>query len=115
MPLAGDCIAAEAAIKLGNTAPYSGPASAYGTIARAEAAYFQKLNDEGGINRRKIDFLTLDDAYSPAKTVEQTRKLVEQEDVLAMFSSVGTAPNISVQKYLNAKHIPQIFVSSGAT
>ena len=112
---AGDCRAAEAAIKLGNTAPYSGPASAYGTIARAEAAYFQMLNDEGGINRRKIDFLTLDDAYSPAKTVEQTRKLVEQDDVLAMFSSVGTAPNISVQKYLNAKHIPQIFVSSGAT
>ena len=112
---AGDCSAAEATIKLGNTAPYSGPASAYGTIARAEAAYFQMLNDEGGINRRKIEFLTLDDAYSPAKTVEQTRKLVEQDDVLAMFSSVGTAPNISVQKYLNAKHIPQIFVSSGAT
>jgi branched-chain amino acid transport system substrate-binding protein len=107
--------AAEATIKLGNTAPYSGPASAYGTIARAEAAYFQMLNDQGGINGRKIEFLTLDDAYSPAKTVEQTRKLVEQDDVLAMFSSVGTAPNISVQKYLNAKHVPQIFVSSGAT
>jgi branched-chain amino acid transport system substrate-binding protein len=107
--------AAEATIKLGNTAPYSGPASAYGTIARAEAAYFQMLNDQGGINGRKIDFLTLDDAYSPAKTVEQTRKLVEQDNVLAMFSSVGTAPNISVQKYLNAKRIPQIFVSSGAT
>ena len=112
---AGDGRAAEAIIKLGNTAPYSGPASAYGTIARAEAAYFQMLNDEGGINRRKIDFLTLDDAYSPAKTVEQTRRLVEQDDVLAMFSSVGTAPNISVQKYLNAKRVPQIFVSSGAT
>jgi branched-chain amino acid transport system substrate-binding protein len=107
--------AAEVAIKLGNTAPYSGPASAYGTIARAEAAYFQMLNDHGGINGRQIEFLTLDDAYSPAKTVEQTRKLVEQDDVLAMFSSVGTAPNISVQKYLNAKHVPQIFVSSGAT
>jgi branched-chain amino acid transport system substrate-binding protein len=107
--------AAEATIKLGNTAPYSGPASAYGTIARAEAAYFQMLNDQGGINGRKIEFLTLDDAYSPAKTVEQTRKLVEQDDVLAMFSSVGTAPNISVQKYLNARHVPQIFVSSGAT
>jgi branched-chain amino acid transport system substrate-binding protein len=107
--------AAEATIKLGNTAPYSGPASAYGTIARAEAAYFQMLNDQGGISGRQIEFLTLDDAYSPAKTVEQTRKLVEQDDVLAMFSSVGTAPNISVQKYLNAKHVPQIFVSSGAT
>jgi branched-chain amino acid transport system substrate-binding protein len=107
--------AAEVAIKLGNTAPYSGPASAYGTIARAEAAYFQMLNDHGGVNGRQIEFLTLDDAYSPAKTVEQTRKLVEQDDVLAMFSSVGTAPNISVQKYLNAKHVPQIFVSSGAT
>ena len=107
--------AVEATIKLGNTAPYSGPASAYGTIARAEAAYFQMLNDQGGINGRKIEFLTLDDAYSPTKTVEQTRKLVEQDDVLAMFSSVGTAPNISVQKYLNARHVPQIFVSSGAT
>jgi branched-chain amino acid transport system substrate-binding protein len=107
--------AAENTIKLGNTAPYSGPASAYGTIARAEAAYFQMLNDQGGINGRRIEFLTLDDAYSPAKTVEQTRKLVEQDEVLAMFSSVGTAPNISVQKYLNAKHVPQIFVSSGAT
>ena len=107
--------AAEATIKLGNTAPYSGPASAYGTIARAEAAYFQMLNDQGGINGRRIEFLTLDDAYSPAKTVEQTRKLVEQDEVLAMFSSVGTAPNIAVQKYLNAKHVPQIFVSSGAT
>jgi branched-chain amino acid transport system substrate-binding protein len=107
--------AAETAIKLGNTAPYSGPASAYGTIARAEAAYFQMLNDQGGINGRRVEFLTLDDAYSPAKTVEQTRKLVEQDEVLAMFSSVGTAPNISVQKYLNARRVPQIFVSSGAT
>jgi branched-chain amino acid transport system substrate-binding protein len=107
--------AADATIKLGNTAPYSGPASAYGTIARAEAAYFQMLNDQGGVNGRRIEFLTLDDAYTPSKTVEQTRKLVEQDDVLAMFSSVGTAPNISVQKYLNAKHVPQIFVSSGAT
>ena len=107
--------AAEPAIKLGNTAPYSGPASAYGTIARAEAAYFQMLNDQGGINGRRIEFLTLDDGYSPAKTVEQTRKLVEQDDVLAMFSSVGTAPNISVQKYLNVRGVPQIFVSSGAT
>jgi branched-chain amino acid transport system substrate-binding protein len=104
MPVS-DSGAAETTIKIGNTAPYSGPASAYGTIARAEAAYFRMLNDQGGINGRQIDFLTLDDAYSPAKTVEQTRKLVEQDEVLAMFSAVGTAPNISVQKYLNAKRI----------
>jgi branched-chain amino acid transport system substrate-binding protein len=103
------------AIKLGNTAPYSGPASAYGAIARAEGAYFQMLNDQGGINGHKIEFLSLDDAYSAPKTVEQTRRLVEQDEVLAMFSSVGTAPNISVQKYLNAKKVPQLFVSSGAT
>ncbi|SDT47321.1 ABC transporter substrate-binding protein [Bradyrhizobium canariense] len=115
MMLVGASLAADTTIKLGNTAPYSGPASAYGTIARAEAAYFQMLNDQGGINGRKIDFLSLDDAYSPSKTVEQTRRLVEQDEVLAVFSSVGTAPNISVQKYLNIKHVPQIFVSSGAT
>ncbi|WP_420831395.1 ABC transporter substrate-binding protein [Bradyrhizobium acaciae] len=108
-------IAAESGIRIGNTAPYSGPASAYGTIARAEAAYFQMLNDQGGINGRKIDFESLDDAYSPSKTVEQTRKLVEQDEVLAIFSAVGTAPNISVQKYLNIKKVPQLFVSSGAT
>jgi branched-chain amino acid transport system substrate-binding protein len=107
--------AADSAIKIGNTAPYSGPASAYGTIARAEAAYFQMLNDQGGINGRKVEFESLDDAYSPSKTVEQTRKLVEQDEVLAIFSAVGTAPNISVQKYLNIKKVPQLFVSSGAT
>jgi branched-chain amino acid transport system substrate-binding protein len=108
------CAAAET-IKLGNTAPYSGPASAYGTIAQAASAYFQVLNDNGGIGGRKIEFLSLDDTYSPAKTVEQTRRLVEQDNVVAMFSSVGTAPNIAVQKYLNAKKIPQLFVSSGAS
>lgn len=107
--------AADSTIKIGNTAPYSGPASAYGTIARAESAYFQMLNDRGGINGRKIEFTTLDDGYAPAKTVEQTRRLVEQDDVLAVFSSVGTAPNIAVQKYLNIKKVPQLFVSSGAT
>ena len=108
-------MAADTPIKLGNTAPFSGPASAYGVIARAETAYFQMLNDNGGINGRKIDFMTLDDGYSPPKTVEQTRRLVEQDEVLAMFSSVGTAPNIAVQKYLNAKKVPQLFVSSGAS
>ena len=111
----GRADAADTTIKLGNTAPYSGPASAYSTIAHAAAAYFQMINDQGGINGRKIDFQSLDDAYSPPKTVEQTRRLVEQDDVLALFSSVGTAPNIAVQKYLNAKHVPQLFVSSGAT
>jgi branched-chain amino acid transport system substrate-binding protein len=113
--LTGSAGAADSTIKIGNTAPYSGPASAYGTIARAEGAYFQMLNDQGGIDGRKIDFMTLDDGYSPPKTVEQTRRLVEQDEVLAMFSSVGTAPNISVQKYLNIKKVPQLFVSSGAT
>ena len=108
-------LAADTTIKLGNTAPFSGPASAYGVIARAETAYFQMMNDKGGINGRKIEFLTLDDGYSPPKTVEQTRRLVEQDEVLAMFSSVGTAPNIAVQKYLNAKKVPQLFVSSGAS
>jgi branched-chain amino acid transport system substrate-binding protein len=110
-PLAAD----EGSIKIGNTAPFSGPASAYGTIAHAETAYFQMLNEHGGINGRKIEFITLDDGYSPTKTVEQTRRLVEQDDVLAMFSSTGTAPNIAVQKYLNIKKVPQLFVSSGAT
>jgi len=105
LPITG-ASAADTTIKLGNTAPYSGPASAYGTVARAEAAYFQMINDQGGVNGRKIDFQTLDDGYSAPKTVEQTRKLVEQDEVLAMFSSVGTAPNISVQKYLNGKHVP---------
>lgn len=111
----GHAGAADATIKLGNTAPYSGPASAYSSIARAEEAYFQMINDQGGVNGRKIDFQSLDDGYSPAKTVEQTRKLVEQDEVLALFSAVGTAPNIAVQKYLNSKHVPQLFVSSGAT
>ena len=106
--------AADTTIKLGNTAPYSGPASAYGTIGNAEAAYFRMVNDQGGVNGRKIDFESLDDGYSPSKTVEQTRKLVEQDEVLGLFSSVGTAPNIAVQKYLNIKHVPQLFVSSGA-
>jgi branched-chain amino acid transport system substrate-binding protein len=107
--------AADTSVKLGNTAPYSGPASAYGVIASAEAAYFRMLNDHGGINGRKIEFITLDDAYSSSKTVEQTRRLVEQDEVLAMFSSVGTAPNIAVEKYLNIKKVPQLFVSSGAS
>src|SRR6201995_4745106 len=102
-------------IKLGQTMPYSGPASGYAITGRVEAAYYEMINAKGGVNGRKIKFISLDDAYSPSKTVEQTRKLVEQDEVLALFSSVGTAPNIAVQKYLNIKKVPQLFVSSGAT
>ena len=101
-------------IKIGQTMPYSGPASAYGTIGRVEAAYFNKVNAEGGINGRKINFISLDDAYSPPKTVEQTRKLIEQEDVLLIFGSVGTATNSAIHKYVNVKHVPHLFISAGA-
>jgi branched-chain amino acid transport system substrate-binding protein len=101
-------------IKIGQTMPYSGPASAYGTLGKTQAAYFAKVNEEGGVNGRKIRFLSLDDAYSPPKTVEQTRKLVEGDEVLLLFSSLGTAHNLAVQKYLNAKRIPQLFMASAA-
>jgi len=99
-------------IKIGQTMPYSGPASAYGTIGKAEAAYFAKINAEGGINGRKISFISLDDAYSPPRTVEQTRRLVEHDEVLLLFSSLGTATNSAVHKYLNARKVPQLFVAS---
>jgi ABC-type branched-subunit amino acid transport system substrate-binding protein len=102
-------------IKIGNTNPYSGPASAYGTIGRSLAAYFAKINDEGGINGRKINFISLDDGYSPPRTVEQIRKLVEQEQVLLIFQSLGTPTNSAVHQYLNAKKVPQLFVATGAT
>ena len=102
-------------IKIGQTMPYSGPASAYGTIGRAEAAYFKMINDQGGINGRKINFISLDDGYSPPKTVEQTRRLVEEEQVLLIFQSLGTAMNSAIQKYMNAKNVPQLFVATGAT
>ena len=102
-------------IKIGNTMPYSGPASAYGTVGRAEAAYFRMVNDQGGVSGRKIIFISLDDSYSPPKTVEQTRKLIEQEGVAFMFSPLGTAANTAIQKYLNDRQIPQLFVSTGAT
>jgi branched-chain amino acid transport system substrate-binding protein len=101
-------------IKIGNTSPYSGPASAFSMVAKAEAAYFRKINDEGGINGRKIVFVSYDDGYSPPKTVEQTRRLVESDDVLLVFNAMGTATNSAVQKYLNIKKVPQLFVSSGA-
>ncbi len=102
-------------IKIGNTNPYSGAASAYGTIARSEAAYFKMINDQGGINGRTINFLSLDDAYSPPKTVEQVRRLVEQEEVLLLFQSLGTPSNTAIHKYMNARKVPQLFVATGAT
>jgi len=102
-------------IKIGNIMPYSGPASAYGVIGRTEAAYFRKINAEGGINGRKINFISYDDAYSPPKAVEQARKLVESDEVLLIFDPLGTPSNTAIQKYMNAKKVPQLFVSSGAT
>jgi branched-chain amino acid transport system substrate-binding protein len=101
-------------IKIGNTSPYSGPASAFSMVAKAGEAYVRKINAEGGINGRKIRFISYDDAYSPPKTVEQTRKLVESDEVFFVFNALGTATNSAVQKYLNAKKVPQLFVSSGA-
>src|SRR2546421_640937 len=105
--------ATDTEIKIGQTMPYSGAASAYGTIGRVEAAYFQKVNDEGGINGRKVKLLSLDDGYSPPKTVEMTRKLVEQDEVLLMFQPLGTAANSAIHRYLNTKKVPQLFVASG--
>ena len=102
-------------IKIGQTMPYSGPASAYGTIGKSEIAYFKMINDQGGINGRKINLISLDDSYSPPRTVEQIRKLVEEEQVLFTFQTLGTAANTAIQKYLNAKQVPQLFVATGAT
>ena len=102
-------------IKMGQTYPYSGPLSAYSTIAKATVAYLAKINAEGGINGRKLRLISLDDAYNQAKTVEQTRKLVEQDEVLFIFNSLGTPTNTAVHKYLNAKKVPHLFVGSGAT
>ncbi len=108
-----DVGATDTEIKIGQTMPFSGPASAVSTIAKTEAAYFKMINDAGGINGRKINFVQYDDAFSPPKTVEQVRKLVEGDEVLLMFYMMGTAPSAAVQKYLNDKHIPQLFVASG--
>jgi branched-chain amino acid transport system substrate-binding protein len=110
-----DTGATDTEIKVGNIMPYSGPASAYGIIGRTEAAYFKKINDEGGINGRKINFVSYDDAYSPPKAVEQARKLVESDEVLFIFNSLGTPSNSAIQKYMNAKKVPQILVATGAT
>ena len=101
-------------IKIGQTMPYSGPASAYGVIGRAEAAYFKMINEQGGINGRKINFISLDDGYSPPKTVEQTRRLVEDEKVAFIFNSLGTPPNAAIRQYLNDNKVPQLFVATGA-
>jgi ABC-type branched-subunit amino acid transport system substrate-binding protein len=107
--------ASDTEIKLGQTMPYSGPLSAFATLGRAEAAYYKMLNDQGGVNGRKITMLSIDDGFSPPKTVEQTRKLIEEDGVLAIVGSLGTATNSAVQKYLNGKKIPQLFLASGAT
>src|SRR6266404_4177656 len=110
-----DTGATDTEIKIGNIMPYSGPASAYGVIGKTEAAYFKKINDAGGINGRKINFISYDDGYSPPKTVEQARKLVESDEVLFIFNSLGTPPNSAIQKYMNSKKVPQLFVATGAT
>jgi branched-chain amino acid transport system substrate-binding protein len=110
-----DTGATDTEIKIGNITPYSGPASAYGVIGSTEAAYFKKINAEGGINGRKINFISYDDAYSPPKTVEQARKLVESDEVLFIFNPLGTPPNTAIQKYMNARKVPQLFVATGAT
>lgn len=107
--------ASDTEIKIGNTNPYSGSASAYGTIGRSIAAYFRKINEEGGVNGRKITFISYDDGYSPPKTVEQVRRLVEQDQVLFLFQTLGTPTNTAIWKYLNQKKIPQLFVATGAT
>jgi branched-chain amino acid transport system substrate-binding protein len=107
--------ASDTEIKLGNTNPYSGPASAYGLIGKTIDAYFKKVNAEGGINGRKINFISYDDAYSPPKTVEQVRKLVESDEVLFVFQPLGTPSNSAIHKYMNSKKVPQLFVATGAT
>ncbi len=110
-----DTGASDTEIKVGHIVPYSGPVSAYGAIGKAAAAYFAKVNAEGGINGRKVNFISVDDAYNPSKTVEQARKLVEQDEVLLLFGPLGTAHNMAIQRYMNAKKVPQLFVATGAT
>ena len=110
-----DAGASDTEIKIGNIMPYSGPASAYGVIGKTEEAYFKKINAEGGIHGRKITFISYDDAYSPPKAVEQARKLVESDEVLVVFNPLGTPSNTAIEKYLNGKKVPQLFVATGAT
>jgi branched-chain amino acid transport system substrate-binding protein len=109
-----DSGASDSEIKIGNIMPYSGPASAYAEIGKTEAAYFRKVNAEGGVNGRKINFISYDDGYSPPKAVEQARKLVESDEVLLIFNSLGTPSNTAIQRYMNAKKVPQLFVATGA-
>jgi branched-chain amino acid transport system substrate-binding protein len=110
-----DTGATDTEVKIGNIVPYSGPASAYGIIGKSEEAYFKMINENGGINGRKIKFISYDDAYSPPKAVEQVRKLVESDEVLVVFNALGTPSNTAIQKYLNSKKVPQLFVATGAT
>ena len=107
--------ASDTEIKLGQTMPYSGPASSYGTIGKLHTAYFKMINEAGGVNGRKINLISLDDGYSPPKTVEQVRKLVEQDEVLALFQTLGTPPNSAIHKYVNAKKVPHLLLATGAT
>jgi len=107
--------AAKAEIKIGQTMPYSGPASAYGTIGKVETAFFQKLNKEGGVNGHPVNLISVDDGYNPAKAVEQVRRLVEQDQVLFIFQSLGTPSNAAIQPYLNSNKVPQLFAATGAT
>src|SRR5438128_8873066 len=102
-------------IKIGNTNPYSGPASAYGTIGKVIGAYFKKVNDEGGVNGRKINYISYDDGYAPPKTVEMVRKLVESDQVALLFQTLGTPPNSAIHKYMNQQKVPHLFVATGAT
>jgi branched-chain amino acid transport system substrate-binding protein len=106
--------ASDTEIKIGNTMPYSGPASAYGILGKTQAAYFNMINEQGGINGRKINFISRDDGYSPPKTVEQVRQLVEQDQVLFVFSPLGTPTNVAIHAYLNDNKVPQLFVATGA-
>ena len=110
-----DTGATDKEIKIGGISPYSGPASAYGAIGKAIGAYIDKVNAEGGVNGRKLNWISLDDGYNPAKTVEQARRLVEEEEVLFVFNTLGTPPNSAIHKYMNAKKVPQLFVATGAT
>src|SRR6185369_16198143 len=107
--------ASDTEIKVGNTNPYSGPASAYGAIGKSIAAYIKMVNEQGGVNGRKVNFISYDDGYSPPKTVEMARKLVEQDQVLFLFQTLGTPSNTAIQKYMNSKKVPQLFVATGAT
>jgi branched-chain amino acid transport system substrate-binding protein len=109
-----DTGATDKTIKIGTTAPLSGPVSAFAQIAKSAEAYFNKVNDEGGVNGRRIQMIIVDDAYSPPKTVEQTRRLVESDEVLLIFGGVGTPTNSAVHKYLNDRKVPQLFLGSGA-